>query len=162
MKVSTPSATFTRPADTTAYADGDLVANSTTAGSVTALTFAVPDEGFPLGRIRAVRITKSDTDLTNAGFNVHFFSASQTVANGDNGAFSPGGHDEWLGKIAVTVDDSFTTDDVGRGAAAVNAEIPFAITDGSGATLYGYVEATAAYTPASAEVFVVYPEVVHG
>jgi hypothetical protein len=30
------SASFTRPADTTAYASGDLVANSTTAGSVVA------------------------------------------------------------------------------------------------------------------------------
>lgn len=31
-----PIVSFTRPADTTAYASGDLVANSTTAGSVVA------------------------------------------------------------------------------------------------------------------------------
>jgi len=35
----TSSASFTRPANTTAYADGDLVANSATAASVVPLTF---------------------------------------------------------------------------------------------------------------------------
>jgi hypothetical protein len=33
------SARFTRPSDTTAYASGDLVANSTTAGSVVPMSF---------------------------------------------------------------------------------------------------------------------------
>lgn len=35
----TSSASFTRPANTAAYADGDLVANSATAASVEPLTF---------------------------------------------------------------------------------------------------------------------------
>lgn len=35
MLITTLSGSFTRPSDTTAYASGDLVANSTTAGSVT-------------------------------------------------------------------------------------------------------------------------------
>src|SRR5688572_29350805 len=37
------SATFNRPADTTAYSIGDLVANNTAAGSVTPLSFTVTD-----------------------------------------------------------------------------------------------------------------------
>ena len=35
------SQSFTRPGDTTPYASGDLVANSTTAGSVVPLTFTI-------------------------------------------------------------------------------------------------------------------------
>ena len=47
------TATLTRPADTTAYASGDLVANSTTAGSVTPLTF---NAGASQGSVLFARI----------------------------------------------------------------------------------------------------------
>jgi hypothetical protein len=59
------SANFTRPADTTAYASGDLVANSTTAGSVVAMSFASATfgSGAP-AQIRRVRILTSSTSVT--------------------------------------------------------------------------------------------------
>jgi hypothetical protein len=76
---------FTRPADTTAYAAGDLVANSTVAGSVVLDTVAVArnnDEAFTLLRCR---LQKSGTTITNASFRVHVYSAAPTFTNGDNG-----------------------------------------------------------------------------
>jgi hypothetical protein len=46
MQVWNPSASFTRPNNTTAYASGQLVANSTTAGSVAPMAFVL---GIPTG-----------------------------------------------------------------------------------------------------------------
>ena len=58
--ISIATASFTRPADTTAYASGDLVANSTTAGSVIPMTFVIRPENRG-SMIRRARIKKSGT-----------------------------------------------------------------------------------------------------
>ena len=61
--IEVKSGTFTRPTDTTAYTSGDLVGNSTTAGSVVPLSFT-----FPAKRIKlyGAKITKSAAAITNA------------------------------------------------------------------------------------------------
>jgi hypothetical protein len=147
------SASFTRPADTTQYAAGDLVANSTTAGSVTPLSFALSNNAGGTVKVRRVRIGKTDTDLTGASFRAHFYTASPVAANGDNGAYATTQHAAYLGSVDVVVGLSLTTDDVGWGAATIGAE-PAARVDAS-ATLYALLEARGTYTPASAEVFTV-------
>lgn len=152
------SASFTRPANTTAYAAGDLAANSATAGSVIPLTFpgvaARAGDAFSIDR---VRIVKSGTTLTNASFRLHLFSASPTSSAGDNAAFNSSEAlavatvANYLGTVAVTVGKSGT-------AAAVGLGIPTTgdrIIDASTTTVYGLLEALAAYTPASEEVFTV-------
>ena len=66
-KIQSVSTTFTRPTDTNVYAAGDLVANSTTAGSVTPMTLA-----FPYGQnfaARNITLKKTKVDITNASFN---------------------------------------------------------------------------------------------
>src|ERR1041385_1792793 len=85
MQLLRLSTTFVRPNDTTAYANGDLVANSTTANSVTPMTFKAPLRGIRLWRVFLFR---TSTTVTNAKFRLHLFNDSPTVANGDNGAFS--------------------------------------------------------------------------
>lgn len=150
------ASSFNRPADTTAYASGDLVANSTTAGSVTVLRFAVGREGGPnTGILRRAQISKSNASLTNASFRLHLYSASPTPANGDNGAWSTSGAANYLGAFDITVDKAFTDGAVGIGVPLAGAEIGFA-----SATVYGLLEARAAYTPASGEAFVVTLETV--
>lgn len=140
------SASFTRPSNTTAYASGDLVANNTNAGSVTPLTFSSA-HGF--GAIVRARIEKSDKTTTNASFDLHLFEASPTVANGDNGALSIANLAGYLGKVSVTVNALAGATTGASGNADASAICP------SGATVYGLLAATAAYTPASAEVFTV-------
>src|SRR6185437_974597 len=81
------SANFTRPADTTAYATGDLVANSTTAGSVTPLSFTAPRYATGSGQVRRARLKKSTNTTTNATFRLHLYATSPTPTNGDNGAW---------------------------------------------------------------------------
>lgn len=136
---------FTRPADTNAYGAADLVANSTTAGSVVPLTFTVGDDGAHLVRIV---LSKSDTDAANADFVVHIFGSDPTVANGDNGAISVDFADK-VGEVDLTTmeagtDDAFIVQNLG--ASSIHLEQ---------GTYYILLEVEAAYTPASAEVFTI-------
>jgi hypothetical protein len=151
------SATFTRPADTTAYASGDLVANSTTAASVAPLSLQMPVSS---GIIRRARIEKSDeTDVANASFRVHLYTSSPTVSNGDNSAWlsTVAGY---LGSLDVTVDKAFTTVAVGVGGfASGHSDGIFYQLSPSGTTVYALLEARAAYSPASAETFAVALEI---
>jgi hypothetical protein len=153
-------ATFTRPADTTAYAAGDLVANSTTAGSVIPLSFtnAVRTAGDCL-RIERVRVEKSGASLTNAAFRLHLFESSPTPTVGDNGVFNNAGalatnnvlnH---AGTFSVTMIWSGSDGAMGIGVPTTGAGATVSPT--SGTTIFGLLEVTGAYTPASGEVFYV-------
>lgn len=144
------TATLTRPADTTAYESGDLVAISTTAGSVTPLQFDVSARGQ--GVIRRARITKSGTGVANCTLRLHLYTAAPTVANGDNAAWSSTQRATYLGAFDVAVDKAMSDGAAGHGAPLVGAEIAYGP---SVSTLYGLLEARGAYTPASAETFLV-------
>lgn len=146
--VARSSATFTRPADTTAYASGDLAANSVTAGSVVPLTFNLARVTGRGGMIRRARLRKTGTGITNALFRLHLYSASPTPANGDNGAWSTDKALNYVGSIDFTVDKAFTDGASGNGVPNVGTEIVF-----TADTYYGLLEARGAYTPISAEVF---------
>lgn len=153
-RVRLVSATVTRPADTTAYAVGDLVANSTTAGSVTAMTFTAVSRAASLGgKIVGARLAKSGTSVTNSSFRLHLFTvAPGTITNGDNGAFSTSGVASYVGALDITCDRAFTDGAFGRGGPMVGNFLDFV---GATSALYGLLEARAAYTPASSEVFTV-------
>jgi hypothetical protein len=136
------SASFTRPADTTAYASGDLVANNVTAGSVVPMSLTPPQR---TGNVKRVTIKKSGTSVTNASFRLHLYDSSPTPVNGDNGAWSTTVA-AYLGSVDVTVDKAFTDGAVGVGTCDFNL---------AGTSLFALLEARGAYTPASAEVFTV-------
>jgi len=142
---------FTRPANTTAYAAGDLIANSTTAGSVVPLRFTVPIGNGRGLIIREVHIHKSGTTITNADFTVRFYGASPTVANGDNGAWSSD-ISEYIGTIDVGAMLGYT--DGGHVVNPVGPTLAPTHVTRSG-TIYALLEANAAYTPESGEVFTV-------
>jgi len=152
--IANPSATFTRPADTTAYASGDLVANSTTAGSVAAMALTVARNAGGSFMLRRLKLRKSGTSTTSASFRVHLFRAAPaTVTNGDNGAFSVSGVADYLGAVDVTIDRAFTDGASGHGVAVVGSDLCVKLASGS--VVYALIEARAAYTPASGESFVV-------
>lgn len=153
------STSFTRPADTTAYTSGDLVANNTTAGSVVVLSFAnAARVASGSGMVRRARLRKSGTSVTNSSFRIHLFNAAPaTITNGDNGAFSVSGAADYIGAIDVSVDRAFTDGAVGTGIPVVGSEINFKLPSGS--TIYGVIEARGAYTPTSAETIAVTLEI---
>ncbi len=148
------SATFDRPSDTTQYSANDLVANSTTAGSVSPLSFTIgTGEGRGI-KIVGGKLQKSATTTTSSSMILHLYTSSPTVANGDNGAFSTDTAG-YLGKITFPTmtaftDDALATMDAGAvsgGFNAINAYL------GSTSVIYGLLQAVATYTPASAETF---------
>lgn len=143
MKTQLPTATFTRPANTTAYTANDLVANDATAGSVVAMTFKMTSGG---GWLRQIALHKTDVSVTNAAFRLWMFTAAPTMADGDNGAFamSSPAFTTLLGTIDVTVDQVFG-DAVGFARIDRGLWVPD--------TFYGLLEARGAYTPASGEIF---------
>lgn len=153
--VARPSATFTRPTDTTPYQSGDLVANSTSAGSVIPMTFSVSRETGRGGMIRRARIRKSGTGTSNASFRLHLYSASPTVANGDNGAWSTNQGANYIGAIDIATSTAFTDGAAGNGIPNIGNEINF-----TSDTIYGVLEARGAYTPANGETFVVSLELI--
>jgi hypothetical protein len=153
-----PTASFTRPTDTTAYASGDLVGNSVTAGSVVAPVFTVGRSASAFGqqfRIDRIKIRKSTTTTTNASFRVHLYKTAPTIASGDNAAFSTSGAADDLGYFDVVVDQAFTD-----GATGFVIGGPKAVVIDTAATIVCLLEARAAYAPGNAEIFTVALEVV--
>lgn len=157
MTVRNIVATFTRPADTTPYTTGDLVANSTTAGSVVPLElrgFAVNNQASTI--IRRVELVKSGTSTTNAAFRVHIFRRPPaTITNGDNGAYSVSGAADYIDSLNITMDRAFTDGAAGIGVPLVGSEILVRFTGSTtqGQSLFALIEARGDYTPASAEIF---------
>lgn len=149
---TTVSATFTRPADTTPYTAGDMVANSATAGSVTKMSFSVARATGLGALIRGATLRKSGTSATNAYFRLWLFKTDPTVdaASGDNLAFLTNNSANVIGAIDFVVDMACSDGVVGRGVPRVGSEI-VCTTD----TVYGLLQALAGYTPANAEVFAI-------
>lgn len=151
------SANFIRPADTAAYASGDLVANSTTAGSVVPMQFTVARVAGGSGMIRRLRVRKSGTGIVGATFRLHLYNTAPTPSNGDNGAWLTSGAASYMGALEVTLDRVFTDGAAGNGLPLTGSEINFALA--SGQVVFGLLEARGAYQPANAEQFTVELEV---
>lgn len=159
--LSATAPTFTRPSNTTAYAAGDLVANSTTAGSVVPLRFDfLTDIAMPL-MLTHFRLRKSTNTTANGSFKLHLFSGAPTFStNGDNDAIS--GNTTIVGdplaQMILGGMGGFVTNGVGFGVPMTNSLVysDHAIQMAPAAgmfTVYGVLEALAAYAPGSAETF---------
>lgn len=150
MALKRLSYSFTRPSDTTAYTSGDLVANSTTAASVVPMSWNLGGSG---GRLLGVALENNRTTITNGTFSIHFYGTSPVATAptaGDNGAIATV-QAKGLGILALTI--LVTSNDVGRTiihAGETGFVYPWALPY---PIVYGLIEAKAAYTPASAEVF---------
>lgn len=83
MKLNTIAVSFTRPNDTTPYAANDLIANSTSAGSVVPLRFATPPNSLVNQRAGTGYIVKATCWVAGAAFNtplrLHLFRSTPSV-----------------------------------------------------------------------------------
>lgn len=143
------TASFTRPADTTAYAAQDVVCNSTS--SPTVLTFASAGR-YPgsSGLILSARHMKSNTTTSGASYRLHLYRVAPT-ALADNAQFTMlyANRANRIGFI------DFTHGVGGTGSDCTNAlstfvNLPF-LCDAAAVNLFGVLTVTSAYTPASAE-----------
>jgi hypothetical protein len=104
--------------------------------------------------LRRLKFQSSSTNITAASYRVHLFSAAPTISTtGDNGVFASvvSAASLYLGAFDVTVDRVFVDGSVGFGIPVVGGDINIALA--SGTTIRALVEATAARTPISGEVF---------
>lgn len=150
--IQTVDAEFTRPSDTTAYAAGDVICNSTSAPTI--LEFSVGQRNGATGVILRGTLIDSASEATALSAELWLFDTTITMDN-DNAAFTP--TDAEMKTLVGVL--SFTSRKVGT--ASDNCEfrsdesnIPFACTSGT-RKLYGVLVARNAYTPVSGEVFTV-------
>jgi len=143
--------TFTRPADTTAYAAGDAVNDSTSAPA--AITFASCARATGgSGYITSAQLNKSTVTTTNAQFRLRLYANTPSSLANDNAASTRAWADRALRCIGYI---DFTTATAGADCAISTGTlnplmIPFVAV---GTSLYGKLEALAAYAPGNAEVF---------
>lgn len=147
------TATFDRPADTTAYASGDAIADGTSAALVMTFTQCVPENGRG-AKITGALLFKDDASVTNCDIDLVLFNASPTAFE-DNAAYDPS--DAEIQTIRGVI--SFVNGDAVVGANnamwhKTNLDIVVKAAAGT-QTLYGALVARGAYTPASAETFTV-------
>lgn len=159
--VTVHSVSFTRPSDTTAYTANDLVGISTSvvAGNSPSIPDAVYADWGDGFRFDRVRLYKSNKSTTNASFRVHIFSSQPTWDVGDNGAggaitaLAIADMSSHVGYVDITMDRASAT--AGAYGMANPSSGAITVKPASGTAIYVAVQATAAYTPVSGEVFTV-------
>lgn len=151
-------ASLTRPANTTAYAAGDAVSNSTSAPVPLTFTNAVRETGG-VGVVVSASIATNSNETTKPDLELWLFDAIPTATN-DNAAFVVSDADilnvvgvfafatsAWRGGTAGTGGTSFA-----QGAWLANTPAPL-FRLAAGTSLYGLLVARNTYTPISGEVF---------
>lgn len=149
------SASLTRPADTTAYAAGDAVTNSTTVPvAITFQNCARANAGS--GRLIGATMVDSANQATKGIFELWVFTALPTPDN-DNAAFTPTDAECATLVGIIPLNATFVGDaTAGAGGNCVYEAAPsdFPFTCGVGVDdLYGLMVVRNAYTPVSAETF---------
>lgn len=159
MQVGNITASFIRPANTTAYATGQLVANSTVAGSVVPMKFGLFNS-FPVAqyRLTRARLFKSSANIGNATFRLHLYQAltpgnGPVAQNGDGANWLTTGAASWLGNIDISSMLAFQDGAAGTGSPVSGSE--HYIRTASGDFVFGFLMALGAYTPVSGEQFTV-------
>lgn len=160
--IITPYSGFTRPGNTTAYQDTDLIANDVDAADVLPLRFGVSKLAHGNGRIIGARIFKDHQTFTNFNVNLHLFALPVTLTNGDNSAFAVDTTLNFLGTIAMDASTGAlvsSTDGIKRFSLTLPISFDLEISADFGRVIYGYLEAKAAYAPQNQEQFRVWLEI---
>lgn len=152
--LSIAAASLVRPNNTTAYAAGNLIGNSTLAGSVLPMAFVMSRDGAMNGEVRRARIKCSDVAWLNSTVRLHLYLAAPTAANGDGAAWSTN-ESQYLGAMDVTFTRQWSDNSVeGIGVPNEGSEISFIPPDNT-LTIYGLLQAESAVTPAASSVWTV-------
>jgi len=101
--------TLVRPSNTSAYAQNDLIASSTTAGSISVPSFTLPRDDTEVAEItRGVLYTSLVSGFTTFQGRVDLWDAPPTFTNGDNGAYAVAtGSAHWLGEMTSQVSNAY-------------------------------------------------------
>lgn len=150
-------ASFTRPSDTTTYAIGDAMTNSTSAPSVLTFSGVAPWGSHVM--VIGVTIHTSSAPTLSPFFDLRLFNTTFTAVN-DNSAFTLTDAEGLTGAGGISVFSVYTATNnqqVSNHALATPIKLrdrldSDASTSGS---LFGMLVAANAYVPTSAEVFTI-------
>lgn len=155
--IVTSSASVTRPANTDAYASGDEISNSTTAGSANPLVFSgLTENMFGTGKILNAKITASGQGFTGE-IRLYLFNDEPTMS-GDNSPYAIQSADapNFLGFIGFA--SAFLSPTGSQVSVQFNSSTTHVVVskdrDGSN-PIYGVLVANGAITPTSGQTFTV-------
>lgn len=155
--IITPHASFNRPANTTQYADGDLISNSATDSEFKPLGFNISRLSGSGGAIKAVRIYKDENTTTEANFFLNLYTRNPNLIVADNAALPFVDRRYWVGAIALDMSSGASAGSGGNLYERIELSNPILIDpkayDAENPTIYGTLEAEGAYAPASGELF---------
>jgi hypothetical protein len=121
--------TLTRPNDANAYAQNDLIASSTTAGSIVVPSLALPNSFFAWCMIRRLRLytTKASGMSTFQALIEMWADIAPTFTNGDNGAYAVAtGAANYIGAMTMAVMTQVGDGGYAEGIPNKGSEIGFA------------------------------------
>lgn len=156
---------LTRPSDTTAYAVGDALANSTTAGSVVPLEFEVARADGGTGKIIGSRLLTSSATafgavrlwlfnrqpFAAAGYQADNAAIALTYAACKTGSAVTAPKNNLIGYVDFSVFTALSSSAVSIGESN-QPELDF-MCDAGTKLIYGLLEVKAVFTPASAQTF---------
>lgn len=150
IQLTKSTAEFTRPADATAYAIGDIMSNSTTQADVLPLTFTkVHSQKGGTGVIRALQIVTEMPTVLGA-MRLHLYNAPPAgIADNAPNTLLYADISKRIGIIDIAALTTGGTGSTGS-IAYVEAYRQFTCVDGS-TTIYGVLEARAAITPVASK-----------
>jgi hypothetical protein len=144
----TTAVEFTRPANATQYAAGDVIGPATTAAVITFSNLPLGANGR--ATVRWAQVVKSDNDATTATIGLFLYRTAPT-AIADNSPWTLLYADALIGYIALdTVVSGGSGSDANIITHATEPRLPLIMT---GNALYGVLVALGTYTPASGEKF---------
>lgn len=155
-KLKGAAATFTRPADTTAYAAKDAVSNSTT--STTIMEFDLARVTGGTGYIIKARLHTSQSTCTSR-FRLWLFNVNNPTLAVDNAAYALKDADKTksIGYIdfgACSTEGTGSDTALALATSSTGTTMPLSFECATGDTkLYGLLETLDAFTPASAQTF---------
>jgi hypothetical protein len=140
--------TLTRPADTTAYAAGDAITDSTSSPNDIEFDFSgIAANGDML---EITKVVIADSGITSESLSLRLFDAAVTATN-DNSAFSVSDSDNNNSVSLITL---ISKDRAGASTLYDSGAISeFVKLDAADDTLYGLLRTISAFTPISAETF---------
>ena len=157
--LTNPTSVLTRPANTTAYAAGNLVGSSTTAGSVTVPSFSIANTAGGSVIPKVLLSTNVTTGWAGIGYQIDFWRAAPTFTNGDGGAYAVAtGAANYLGSYTGTFAQA------GDGAYSEAAPVLGNVVApklASGASIFWTIKITSAATPISGQTFTLTGEVMN-
>jgi hypothetical protein len=158
--ITNPTSTLTRPANTTAYAANQLIASSTSAGSVVVPSFAIAISGGSAITARLRLRTNAVTGWGGVNFSINLWSVAPTYANGDGGAYAVSiGSANWLANFLIPSLQQFGDGAIGGGGLTSANEM--AIKLGSGTAIFWDLQILSAATPVSGQTLTFTAEVLN-